>query len=88
MNNEKQTQTIGSDTKFRTSLGSLIAVILAAASMVAAWTWLNADVRAHSKAITDHGERISTMEKRWENDHDILIEIRADLKALRRENKE
>lgn len=69
----------------KTTIGTIIAIVTVAAAGVAAWTYVRADVAQHSRTLEVHERRLASVEDKIASDHDILIEIRSDLKALRRE---
>ena len=73
---------------FKTTLGALGALIGLVCAGVLAWSSVKADVEGHGRQLDQHERRLKTVEERISSDHDILIEIRADLKALRRERTE
>lgn len=81
----KDDSPITPETRLRTTLGTLATTVAVVAAVVAAWTILRSDVQAHARALSAHEARIKTIEDKVSADHDILIEIRTDLKALRRE---
>lgn len=81
MSSEKQ-PTISEETKVRTTIRTLVAIAALIAAFVTAWTWVLSDVRAQGNSLQQHQTRLDTLEQRLSSDHDILIEIRQDVKAL------
>jgi hypothetical protein len=80
MSSETSAPYVGDDAKVRVPLrtfGWLAAVVAAGAI---AWATTKAEV-------ADHTERIKAIEVRAALDHDILLEIRSDVKAFNRERK-
>lgn len=71
------------DSKVRTTVGTVVAILISVAAGVMAWASLRADVAAQHKDIVGHELRLSELETRLSRDHDILLEIRGDVKALR-----
>lgn len=75
---------IHSDRPVKTTLGTILALLAVVAAGVAAWTLVKAEVASQASVLAAHEVRIKSIEDKIAADHDILIEIRADLKALRR----
>lgn len=71
------------DSKVRTTTGTIILVISTVAAGVTAWNILRSDVAFQAQTLQQHEGRLSELEKRLSADHDILLEIRGDVKALR-----
>lgn len=76
---------VHADRPVKTTWGTLVALLAIFAAGVAAWTLVRAEVSSHASTLVAHEARIKAVEDKIAADHDILIEIRADLKALRRE---
>ena len=70
---------------FKTTLGALGALIGLVCAGVLAWASLRGDVDNQARTVERHEYEIKVVKQRLDSDHDILIEIRSDLKALRRE---
>lgn len=83
MNHERTTGpfNLGDTAPVRTNWRTLCIVGAFLASVFGSWIMIRADV-------ADQGKRLSTVEARSATDHDILLEIRADLKALSREQRD
>lgn len=73
------------DSRIRTTVGTVGLLIGLIATGVFAWATLRGDVEDHSRSLKAHEQRLGTIETRAREDHDILVEIRADQKALMRE---
>jgi hypothetical protein len=73
------------DSRLRTTVGTIGLLIALTATAVAAWMNTRAAVGDHTRTLEQHETRIITIETRAREDHDILVEIRADQKALMRE---
>jgi len=69
----------------KTTLGALGVLLGLLATGLLAWSDLKDNVATGARNHEQHERRIRTLEDRAAVDHDILIEIRSDLKALRRE---
>lgn len=75
----------GADSRIRTTLGAIGLVIALTASAVAAWVSTRGTVSDHTRTLDQHEARLGTIEQRAREDHDILVEIRSDQKAMMRE---
>ncbi len=82
MTSEKR-PTIDGNLKLPTTLGTFGVLFCVTASGVAAWTWSQAEIRRHDQMLHHHTQRLDAVEKKANDDHDILLEIRGDVKALR-----
>ena len=71
---------LGDAAPVKTTWRTLIAMGAFLAAGFGSWVLLRADVQ-------DHEKRLGSVESRLSSDHDILLEIRADLKALTREQR-
>lgn len=69
---------LGENAPIRTTWRALLVVIAFLATGFGSWVLLRYEVQ-------DHEKRLGVVETRVGNDHDILLEIRADLKALARD---
>lgn len=79
---------IASDRPVRTTWGTIISLLAIVAAGVAAWTLVKAEVASQASTLAVHETRIKSIEEKITADHDILIEIRSDLKALRRDRNQ
>jgi hypothetical protein len=82
MNQEKQ-PSLDESTPVFTNLRTIGVLIAGIAAGVSAWAWALSDVRAQATLLKNHGTRIEFLETRFSADHDLLLEIRGDVKALR-----
>jgi hypothetical protein len=82
MSNDRTTAhfNLGEAAPIRTTWRTLIVLMAFLATGFGSWVLLRADVQ-------DHEKRLGSVESRLSSDHDILLEIRADLKALTREQR-
>lgn len=74
------------DTKIRTTVGVLCAVIGITASGVAAWVWLHADVRSHGARIVHHDIQLGAIDTRvkvLENAQTDIAVMRNDVQWIR-----
>lgn len=79
---------IHSDRPVKTTWGTITALLAIVAAGVAAWTLVKAEVANQASTLAAHEVRIKSIEDKIAADHDILIEIRSDLKALRRSSSQ
>jgi hypothetical protein len=75
------------DSRIKTTLGTLISILVAVSAAAAAWTITRNDLQTQARTIQHHEQRLQSVETKAAVDHDILVEIRSDLKALMRERK-
>lgn len=81
----KQTDTIiDSEAPVRTTWGVIISIGVAIAAGATAFVALQAEEQASKATLQDHDTRIRAIERKVEADHDLLLEIRGDVKALRK----
>lgn len=71
------------DTRVRTTYGTILTIVAAAIAGATGWTLLKTEVEANARTLEAHDARLRTVERKLEADHDLLLEIRGDLKALR-----
>lgn len=71
------------DTRVRTTYGTIIAIVAAAIAGATGWTLLKTEVESNARSLEAHDARLRTVERKIEADHDLLLEIRGDLKAIR-----
>ena len=88
MSSETNAPLITSQRTIKTTLGAIGTLLALVSAGLLAWSSVKADVEGHGRQLDQHERRLKTVEERISSDHDILIEIRADLKALRRERTE
>jgi len=77
---------IDASSRWRISLGALVAIVAMTAGGVAAWTLARADTRANTLDIATHEVAIKTMESRvrlLENDRVDLAVMKNDVKWIR-----
>jgi hypothetical protein len=81
----KQTDTIiDSEAPIRTTWGVIVSIGVAIAAGATAFAVLKADEQASKATLLDHDTRIRAIERKVDADHDLLLEIRGDVKALRK----
>ncbi len=78
---------LGENAPVRTTWRTLLALAALAATAFGSWLMVRAQVEGHEVRLNTTDKRIEAVEARFANDHDILLEIRADLKALTRERR-
>lgn len=71
------------DTRIRTSIGTIVTIVACAVIAATGWAVMKGDVEAHARQLEAHDARLRAVERKLEADHDLLLEIRGDLKALR-----
>lgn len=89
MNTNEQTRVpfFAPDSKIRTTIGTVVAITVAVGGASVAWTWVQADLQAHHRTISQHETRLAELEAKFERDHDVLLEIRGDIKSLMRDTR-
>lgn len=82
-----RTPFVDGESRVRTSL-KVIGTIVASAFLLGGlyMTLRGADAR-HDERLADHDKKFTAVETKLAADHDILLEIRGDLKALARERR-
>ncbi len=87
MSNERTTVpfSLGENAPVRTTWRTLAVIGGLLATGFASWILLRAQVQAHGERLDEQTHRIDVVESRLATDHDILLEIRADVKAFTRE---
>jgi type VI protein secretion system component VasK len=71
------------DTRVRTTYGTIFTIVGFAVAAAIAWTLLKSEVESNTRTIEAHDARLRAVERKIEADHDLLLEIRGDLKAIR-----
>lgn len=87
MSAEQSPIAVSSETPLQTNPRVIVGIVFAAGACVAAWVTLNHEVNAASRANELQDRRMDVLESRWEQQREIMSEIRYDLKALRAEIK-
>jgi hypothetical protein len=80
-NGSESTPVLAPDRMLRTTWGAMVAVLGAVAVTAGGWAILRADVNSLQKKTDRHEDQLAGV-------REMLIEVRADVKALRKENKE
>jgi hypothetical protein len=75
---------INSDTPVRLTWSVIVSIGFAIAAAATAFAVLKADDQATKATLSEHDARIRAIERKVEADHDLLLEIRGDVKALRK----
>ncbi len=71
---------VSEDTKLKLPLRVQFVLLAFVAAGAAAWALTRRDV-------SDHADRLASVETKQASDHDVLVEIRADVKRLLREDE-
>jgi len=75
---------INSDAPVKLTWSVIVSIGVAIAGAATAFAVLKADDQATKAALVEHDSRIRAIERKVEADHDLLLEIRGDVKALRK----
>lgn len=75
---------IDSGAPVRTTWGVIISIGVAIAAGATAFAVLQAADQTTKATLIEHDARIRAIERKVEADHDLLLEIRGDVKALRK----
>jgi len=86
--NDTRSPLIDSASRWRISLGALVALVITAAAGAAAWTWVRADVAATKSDVATHETAIKAVDARLRvleaAQTDIAV-MRNDVQWIRRE---
>lgn len=89
MSNEGKCSTpfLHPESRLKTTPATIAALLGLVATVVAAWVWAMADIRAGERTDTTQDKRIEALEAVQRTQTELLWEIRGDVKALRTERR-
>jgi hypothetical protein len=72
------------DSKVRSTLGMLGLALMLTGTAVYAWSTIRRDVSDHARTLDAHALQLKSLDEQARENHDVLTEIRADLRATMR----
>jgi hypothetical protein len=85
--NEQPALHVTEDTPLQMPVKVFILVGVALSSSILAWATVRADIKAAEREINVNATRLYSLESKFEQQREILAEIRADVKSLNRANQ-